>query len=58
MAKKHYFSNNTATPLELDDVTTYPVITRALKEKGYSRKVIRKILGGNLLRVYRANEAK
>lgn len=46
------------TPKELDDVTTYPLITKALIEKGYSKKDIHKILGGNFLRVLKANEAK
>jgi len=45
-------------PQQLDDVTTYPLITKALKEKGYSTKDINKILGGNVLRVLRANEMK
>jgi membrane dipeptidase len=45
-------------PLQLDDVTTYPLITKALLEKGYSKKDINKILGGNFLRVLKANEAK
>lgn len=44
------------TPKELDDVTTYPLITKSLVEKGYSKKDIDKILGGNLLRVLKANE--
>jgi membrane dipeptidase len=43
---------------ELDDVTNYPLITKALVEKGYSKKEIAKILGGNFLRVLKANEAK
>jgi membrane dipeptidase len=43
-------------PQQLDDVTTYPLITKALLEKGYSEKDINKILGGNLLRVLSANE--
>jgi membrane dipeptidase len=45
-------------PLQLNDVTTYPLITKALVEKGYSKKDIRKILGGNIIRVLKANEAK
>jgi len=45
-------------PLQLDDVTTYPLITKALVEKGYSEKDIVKILGSNLLRVLKANELK
>ncbi len=42
--------------LQLDDVTTYPLITKALVEKGYSKENITKILGGNFLRVLKANE--
>ena len=45
-------------PQQLDDVTDYPLITKALVEKGYSEKDIDKILGGNLLRVLKANEVK
>jgi membrane dipeptidase len=43
-------------PKQLDDVTTYPLITKALVEKGYSENDIDKILGRNLLRVLKANE--
>lgn len=46
------------TPQLLDDVTTYPLITKALVEKGYSKKDINKILGGNILRVLKANEKR
>lgn len=52
------FDGINITPLQLDDVTTYPLITKALVEKGYSKKDITKILGGNFLRVLKANEAK
>ncbi len=52
------FDGINLTPLQLDDVTTYPLITKALVEKGYSKKDIYKILGGNFLRVLKANEAK
>ena len=45
-------------PQQLDDVTTYPLITKALVEKGHSKKDIYKILGGNFLRVLKANEIK
>ncbi len=47
-----------SVPQEMDDVTKYPLITKALVEKGYSEKGIDKILGGNLLRVLKANENK
>ncbi|MBZ5855496.1 dipeptidase [Flavihumibacter profundi] len=52
------FDGINLTPLQLDDVTTYPLITKALVEKGYSKKDITKILGGNFLRVLKANEEK
>ena len=52
------FDGINLTPQELDDVTTYPLITKALVERGYSKKDITKILGGNLLRVLKANETK
>ena len=42
-------------PIGLDDVTTYPKITEELKRRGYSKKAIKKILGGNVMRVMKAN---
>ena len=42
-------------PIGLDDVTTYPKITEELVRRGYSKKSIKKILGGNVLRVMKAN---
>lgn len=50
------FDGINLTPSPLDDVTSYPLITKALVEKGYKKKAINKILGGNILRVLRANE--
>ncbi len=44
-------------PKQLDDVTSYPLITKALLEKGYSQNDINKVLGGNILRVLKANES-
>ena len=38
-------------------VTHLPQITEALMRKGYSDEDLRKILGGNLLRVMEQNEA-
>jgi membrane dipeptidase len=52
------FDGINITPLQLDDVTTYPIITKALKERGYTKKEITKILGGNFLRVLKENERK
>jgi membrane dipeptidase len=49
------FDGIEAPPLELNGVEDYPLITKALLERGYSKKDIRKILGGNFLRVFEAN---
>jgi membrane dipeptidase len=50
------FDGINSTPLQLDDVTTYPLITKALLERGYSKRDVKKILGENFLRVLKANE--
>ena len=50
------FDGVNSLPQQLDDVTTYPLITKALMERGYGKKDIRKILGGNFLRLLKANE--
>jgi membrane dipeptidase len=42
-------------PVGMEDVTTYPKITEELKRRSYSNKSIRKILGGNVMRVMKAN---
>lgn len=42
------------TPLEMDDVTFLPNITRELLRRGYSEEDVRKVLGENFLRVVRA----
>src|ERR1017187_806220 len=46
------------TPRGLEDVSKFPNLTRALLQKGYSEQDIRKIYGGNTLRVMRAVEAE
>ncbi len=43
-------------PALLEDASTYPYITQALIDKGYSDDDLRKILGGNMLRVMREAE--
>jgi membrane dipeptidase len=43
-------------PDGMEDCTHLPQITEALMRKGYSDDDIRKILGGNLLRVMEQNE--
>jgi membrane dipeptidase len=40
-------------PRGLEDVSKMPALTAALLERGYTEKDLRKILGGNLLRVLR-----
>lgn len=52
------FDGINTTPQQLDDVSTYPIITKALLQRGYSKKDVYKILGGNFLRVLKANETK
>lgn len=42
-------------PKGLEDVSTYPQITAELKRRGYSNQALKKILGGNVLRVIKAN---
>jgi membrane dipeptidase len=42
-----------STPEGLEDVTTFPRITQALLDRGYTDTDILKILGGNFLRVLR-----
>lgn len=52
------FDGIEAPPLELNGVEDYPLVTKALLERGYRKKDIRKILGGNFARVFKANEEK
>jgi membrane dipeptidase len=50
------FDGIESPPKQLDDVTTYPLITRELLKRGYKPEDIIKILGGNFIRVLKANE--
>lgn len=52
------FDGVNSLPEQLDDVTSYPLITKALLQRGYSKNDVRKILGGNFLRLLKANEIK
>jgi membrane dipeptidase len=45
-----------ATPQGIDSAADLPKITQALLDRGYSADDIRKILGGNTLRVFREAE--
>jgi membrane dipeptidase len=46
-----------ATPQGMDSAADLPKITQALLDRGYSAEDIKKILGGNVLRVFRQVEA-
>ena len=50
------FDGIDCVPVGLEDVSKFPKLTRALLEKGYSAEDVRKIYGGNFLRVMRAVE--
>jgi membrane dipeptidase len=49
------FDGINSTPRELNDVADMPLITKALIERGYSKKDIKKILGENFIRVFKEN---
>lgn len=50
------FDGVPALPKQLPDVSTYPVITQGLLERGYTEAEIRKVLGENIIRVLTAVE--
>lgn len=50
------FDGVNSLPDGLDGVEDFPKITDGLIKRGYSKKDIKKILGGNFLRVMKANE--
>jgi membrane dipeptidase len=45
-----------ATPLGMDSAADLPKITQALLDRGYSAEDIRKILGGNVMRIFQEVE--
>lgn len=49
------FDGITSAPKQLDGVQDFPVITKELLARGYSEADIKKILGENFLRVFKAN---
>jgi membrane dipeptidase len=51
------FDGIESAPKELNGVEDFPKITEALLQRGYSKKDIKKILGENFLRVFRANSS-
>ena len=44
----------TPSPVGIRGVHDYPNLTRGLKKRGYSDEDVKKIMGGNLLRVWKA----
>jgi membrane dipeptidase len=47
----------TRVPEQLEDVSTYPVITQEMLNRGHKPEDIKKLLGGNLMRVFQEAEA-
>lgn len=50
------FDGAESFPLGMDSVADYPKVTAALRRRGYSKEAIEKILGGNFIRLLKANE--
>lgn len=50
------FDGVTVLPEGLEDVAAFPNLTAELLRRGYSERDVRKVLGGNVLRVMRENE--
>jgi membrane dipeptidase len=50
------FDGIQSTPVGLEDVSTYPVLTAELLRRGYSDADVQKVLGQNVLRVMRDAE--
>ena len=50
------FDGIESAPLGLDDVANMPLITKELINRGYSKRDIHKILGGNFIRIFKANQ--
>jgi membrane dipeptidase len=52
------FDGAESFPLQMNDVSCYPLIVTELKKMGYSNGDIKKIASGNFMRVLKANERK
>jgi membrane dipeptidase len=50
------FDGISTCPRQLEDVSTYPLITQELLNRGHKPEAIHKIMSGNILRVMRAAE--
>ena len=42
------------TPIGIEDVSTYPVLTELMLRRGYTSDDIHKVMSGNILRVTKA----
>ncbi len=49
------FDGIESPPQDLDDVSYLPNITKGLLQRGYSKNDIKKILGGNFIRIFKSN---
>ncbi len=52
------FDGIESAPVPLNDVASFPLLTKALLKRGYSKADVRKILGENFIRVFKANQNK
>jgi len=52
------FDGAESFPLQMNDVSNYPLLVTALRNIGYSNKDIKKIAHRNFIRVLKANEKK
>jgi membrane dipeptidase len=52
------FDGISVTPMEMDDVSSFPLVTRELLKRGYREEDIRKILGENVLRLMTEVESR
>ena len=52
------FDGVNSTPQQLDDVTSFPLITKELRKRGYSKEDVKKILGENFIRLLRSNNPR
>jgi membrane dipeptidase len=51
------FDGVPALPKQLDDVSSYPVITQGMLDRGYDEAEVRKVMGENVMRAFRQAEA-
>ncbi len=52
------FDGIESSPQYLEDVSKFPVLTKALLERGYKKEDVAKIMGLNFLRLMKENETK